>query len=123
MHAGAAALENQRIAVAHQFGDARADGPLAGKARGHAPFERRLVEALGQHDAAVNLQQQTLLDQRLDIAADGFVETPANRAASAVIVQVRCLLADEPQDFGLALESRAWSRADEGCGEFSKTTG
>lgn len=101
MQTGCAALEDQRVAVPHEFADARADRLLARTACHHAPLERRLVEALGQHDATVYLDEQTIGDQRLDVTADGLVGNL--EAAGKISDRAGALLADEPQDFGLAL--------------------
>jgi hypothetical protein len=73
MHAGRAAVEYQRVTVAHQIAHARCNDPLRLKVLLHAALKRRLVEPVRQHHPAMHLDQHTFRNQRLDVAADGFV--------------------------------------------------
>jgi len=73
MHAGRAAVEDQRVAVAHQIAHARRNHTLRLEVLLHAALKRRLVKPVRQHHPAMHLEQHTFRDQRLDVATDGFV--------------------------------------------------
>ena len=96
-----AGIEHDRFAVADGRGDGLRDGALGLGVLAHAPLERRLAGKGRQPDRAMHLQHRAVAGQRLHVAAHRLQRNV--ELVGKVGDGDRALLAEQAQDFGVAL--------------------